>query len=211
MLDLLQHYGAIIDEILDNDDDHDALDLVDYEVNYQCANGIWLRSGATRCAIIDDDCDWIVKFDLEGNRENYCEREARIYRDAKYYGVQDILVPCVDLGFWRGRWHLYAYKKVEDSFCGFGSFSDEESEIANKYSSSPLGAKSKCVTVGLLRDWGKEKMERLNELCIDWDINDLHGGNVGYLGGKLVIIDYAGYLEERSSYDEGQSETYYGA
>lgn len=208
MLNLLQHYGTIIDEILDNDDDRDALELVDYEENYQCTNGVWLCSGATRCAIIDDSCDWIVKFDLDGNHEDYCEREARIYREAKNYDVQDMLVPCIDLGFWHGRWHLYAYKRVEDRFCGIGVFSDEESKIANKYSSSPLGEKSKSVTIGLLRDWGSEMMERLNELCINWRINDLHSGNVGYLDNKLVIIDYAGYLEDDYSSEEEQSGTY---
>lgn len=40
------------------------------------------------------------------------------------------------------------------------------------------------------------------EFMRDWEINDLHAGNWGYKGDKLVMVDYGGYgdIEERNLY-----------
>ena len=41
--------------------------------------------------------------------------------------------------------------------------------------------------------YGYEEFLRLNDFLEWYDINDLHSGNIGYINGKLVFIDYAGY------------------
>ena len=38
-----------------------------------------------------------------------------------------------------------------------------------------------------------EKADELFEFLNESDINDLHSGNIGYIGNRLVLIDYSGY------------------
>jgi hypothetical protein len=216
MREVLEHYGNIIDDILNNEEDRRIL-LDPYmflDEDYQCNNGAWLCAGATRCAIVDDDYDWIVKFNLNDEYKiDYCATEAKVYANADKYGVKDMLVPCIALGSWVCSegfvWKLYAYRRITRAYSSdiYSSFTPEENNIINRYESSPLIEKSKCVVVSLWREWGQEKMDKLNALCEDWDINDLHGRNIGYLEDRLVIFDYAGF-HGIDDYDYDESEAY---
>lgn len=81
-------------------------------------------------------------------------------------------------------------------------FSDEEERRAcdDENSESNIGmieyAKS---TWGILDE---DFLRDLIKFMRDWEINDLHAGNWGYKGNKLVMVDYGGYgdLEDRRLY-----------
>lgn len=46
--------------------------------------------------------------------------------------------------------------------------------------------------VDLFEDYGQEEIQSFNAVLEDFCINDLHEGNVGYLHGVPVILDFAG-------------------
>jgi hypothetical protein len=38
-----------------------------------------------------------------------------------------------------------------------------------------------------------DKFETFTDFLENADINDLHSGNIGYISGRVVLIDYSGY------------------
>ena len=38
-----------------------------------------------------------------------------------------------------------------------------------------------------------KRLDNFLDFCEENDINDIHTGNVGYINGRLVVIDYSGY------------------
>ena len=41
--------------------------------------------------------------------------------------------------------------------------------------------------------FGEEMMEKFAQFCFDWNIHDLHDGNIGYHGGVPCLVDYSSY------------------
>ena len=89
---------------------------------------------------------------------------------------------------------LYAYSKIDaddgDLYCD--ELSPEERNFCRN-TESPLTERSYKVGTEFLREYGKDLFMKLSQFCHDWEVNDLHSGNVGYLNGHVVILDYAGY------------------
>lgn len=88
---------------------------------------------------------------------------------------------------------LYAYERA-DHFnpCDY-DFSEESENIAEQRSASPLAQRSKFVGAVFIDDYGIEEFDRLSNFLKKNNINDLHCGNIGIIGSKSVIIDYAGF------------------
>jgi hypothetical protein len=49
-----------------------------------------------------------------------------------------------------------------------------------------------AIAAAFIADYGTEDYNRLTDFLYDWDINDIHLGNVGEINNRIVIIDYAG-------------------
>ena len=92
------------------------------------------------------------------------------------------------------RVKLYAYPRIDDDDGDFicNGLSPEENNFCRKHS-SPLTERSFKVGIEFLREYGEEVFYDLGDFCSEWHVNDLHTGNVGYLNGHVVILDYAGY------------------
>lgn len=58
---------------------------------------------------------------------------------------------------------------------------------------SPISDKYEEIGEEFVRLYGEEEYERLAQFCCEKGINDIHYGNIGYVGDRLVLIDYAGY------------------
>lgn len=58
---------------------------------------------------------------------------------------------------------------------------------------SPLRSRSNYVAIAFLREYGFEEYKRFSQFGLEWDMNDIHMGNIGRVDGKLVLIDFAGY------------------
>ena len=164
-------------------------------------DGITFESGVSKCAIVDKDYDYIVKFDTTGNE--YCQKEADVYATARTMGIECMFAECEYLGRLdlddNDYVYLYGYKKAKMTYRSRKIDANEEEELT-PYADSPLRERNDCIAADLLHDWGTELFEKLDWFCANNDINDLHNGNVGYVDGKLVLIDYSGF-EDSEDYD----------
>ena len=89
---------------------------------------------------------------------------------------------------------LYAYTRIDnEDFENCRSDVSNEERIFVKDTHSPLAERSFAVAAAFLHECGKEEFYSLSDFCSEYEINDLHRGNVGYLDGHIVILDYAGY------------------
>lgn len=234
---MYSHFARILDEAFENDTHFKlGFNCGDYEAmdeHYFCGHsGIHAAAGATRVAIIDNDYDWICKFDYsEDARGSACEREYERYLAAKKFGVEDMLAEVVYLGSYAREYmcpnttvweyeenedydevkytahiELYAYKKASFDFHIYGIYrnlSDEDKTLMDSRH-SPLCGRNEDVGALFLSRCGHTKYCRLSDFCRNFHINDLHGGNIGLIDGYPVIIDYAGYydVEDESSEDK---------
>jgi len=199
---------------------------------------IQVRAGATRFALIDPYYDWICKADYSTDaRGAVCARELSRYEAAKKFGVADLFTPVVYLGTYKREYvafdvepydydadkrseydthvccvefDLYGYKKAEmnvHTWHAYRNLSDDERNSVDVYN-SPLMERSSDVGAVFLRDYGLAKFNMLDEFCRVHHINDLHGGNIGILDGKIVLVDYAGYYNGGYSYEDDDSSKY---
>ena len=75
--------------------------------------GIWY--GATRGCIVDEMCDWVVKFVTKVDAaDNACEREVRNYVEAINKGLGCYFVECRFLGVYRKRIRFFKASELEE-------------------------------------------------------------------------------------------------
>ena len=99
---------------------------------------------------------------------------------------------------------LYAYRYAKDvNLWGLSSTEEERKFVRSHH--SPLTQRNENVGLRLLQDWGEETYKALEKFVEKFRINDLHGGNIGEVDGKVVLTDYAGYHDEE--YEEYESES----
>lgn len=90
------------------------------------------------------------------------------------------------------------YVEMYNHFQEKSHHTEEDSKKAQE-----LYEKSDGVSGGLPKGWmadvvnyfGDKIFSRLLEFLSTSDINDLHSGNVGYLNGAPVLVDYSGFYE----------------
>ena len=96
-------------------------------------------------------------------------------------------------------------EQVEDNYLALMVFNSVEREI-KKLEEEGIEKCKSCKEMARLWTWpGDTKhgywtkvgdnWDRLYDFLYDNDINDLHYGNVGYIDGSLVYIDFSGYRE----------------
>ena len=114
--EIFNHFSTIIDEMINNSlfwstywqrpyGFGDAIDGSDYD---EMPAHILVCSGATRTGIVDQDYDWVVKFDV--NDDAYgsaCEREEQIYSAAKSYALDRYFAEVVYLGTYTREINFY--------------------------------------------------------------------------------------------------------
>ena len=199
-MDIFEHYRRILDTLIDDEDWIEWLqypyegDIKQYNETIYCATGV------SRCALIDEEYDWIVKWDFQDYE--FCDKEEHLSARAKFYNVEDMIAPAIYIGSYINEekyisLQLYAYPRaISFSSYRYNYLSKEEEE---EISESPLAQRNELIAAAFIQDWGFDKFEALSEFCEDCDINDIHTGNVGIIRGKIVLIDYAGFHSSSSS------------
>lgn len=217
-------------------------DDISYEWRCDCDENVfdeldmWMSCGATRCCLgLNSDTEYVIKFQVDKDECDYCDREASISRDAEKCGFGDFFAksePLFDYTFtydnkdkmvkvYVMEWCYCDYDTVSDDsyryhyskFCEDNNldassddsrdlFSDEEERRASddENSESNFGMIEYAKST-----WGvidEQFIHDLIDFMRDWEINDLHAGNWGYKGNKLVMVDYGGYgdVAERHLY-----------
>lgn len=160
--------------------------------------GFDAKSGSSKvCFMHDDLCGWTIKVGFSSKLNcDYAAREYEMYCLAEGRGFGYYFPETIYLGEYGGRpFYLQELADCDEdqvSSAWYEKICDGYVEEGNDYDSD-------CVwdEVDALDDW--ERVELLfgdRELCQflwDNDINDLHEGNFGWIGDKIVIIDFSGW------------------
>jgi len=256
--EVFQHFSNLIDDMLDNSlffptyFQHPCMleDICGSIDDDAVPENLHIRFGISRGCIIDDDYDYVVKFDTGSDEfgDSLCEREVEIFRAAQAKRLDTYFASATFLGEYRRTinfydinkieacmyWEDYDVKHFDDEFMKhedkFGEIipitiviplfayeradrytyaclsGEEELEYKEKARAihSPLRGRHLQIAMEFVFRYGIEQYEKLSEFMYDYQINDLHYGNLGGIKGNLVIFDYAGYHSEYSDeeYDE---------
>lgn len=224
-IEVFEHYRPILDKLF-------KFDMFNILFEEEClgedlqeiCDGVFICAGAHRCAVIDDNYDYIIKFCYNENCAD-CRREQEIYNNSgefsslfaeccfagKYekdvsYFYPDELEMGYKISYCTQTNHslegklmdrhysisIYAYPKANFEQCD--EFSHRTlRKIRKKYATSPLAEYSVEIAAIFKSAVGAAKMKKFSLFLKTNRINDIHEGNVGYINGKPVIIDYAGF------------------
>ena len=165
------------------------------------ADSIVLESGATKAVIIDEDYDYVLKIPfLMESGQNYCQIELENYVNAKQDNLEAYFAETFYLGEYEGA-QCYASKKADcDDIEGRvsdeirESYPDMSDEDFNSYIGDCWGEE---IVEEAMKNCAGDNWGRLYDFLYDNGINDLHYGNIGYIDGSLVYIDFSGYREQQ--------------
>jgi hypothetical protein len=162
--------------------------------------------GATKGCFIFKN--FVLKFNLEdgdSRRIDDCVgRELEIYNKAKEKGLEKILVPTYP--FYTNCYGITFIKQQKIS-CSIDSQSGKKrKENVNKCKNVSNKAiykvrrgfyKRTCSNsqwlARAIQIYGKNFMKDFEQFTHEYQINDLHYGNIGYIGKLPVILDFSGY------------------
>lgn len=166
--------------------------------------GAKLQSGATRWAFVFEKHQTVIKFPkYDEIDEDYCELELENYNHAKEYRVEKCLLPIEYIGTTASGIPIYIqpmyttsqdrldynlHKKWEKK-CGCL----HHSPVVRKVKDGCLYSPPNLWVERAIQIYGKAFMKSFQAWSRKHEVNDLHSGNVGYLGKQPIIIDYAGY------------------
>lgn len=164
--------------------------------------GCKFANGATRMTLIFPELGKVIKFPYGAH--DYCALEVKSYESAVEFRVEKLLLPIEKVGVSRGGIPLYIQPMYELAVCEMGNM--DNVRIRRLTSKTINYENIKRIERGCYyipqREWivratqlyGKKFMRAFEEWTRKFKVNDLHGGNVGYLKGyRPVLIDYAGY------------------
>lgn len=166
--------------------------------------GAKLRNGATRWAFVFEKHQTVIKFPKYNETdEDYCELELENYNHAKEYRVERCLLPIEYIGTTASGIPIYIqpmYTTSQDQLdynivkkwerkCE----SLRRSPIIRKVKNGCLYSPPSLWVTRAVQIYGKAFMKSFQVWSRKYGVNDLHSGNVGYLGKQPIIIDYAGY------------------
>lgn len=143
----------------------------------------------------DSECDSDIFHENEENVD-YCEIEYKVYQEAKRRHLEEFFAETVKVSD-----HVYAQEAYDDSFDDWTN-----DELENTKFSEEIYSKFHClhnrVRTALRVFLGQHSFDKVLELqdfLEEFDINDLHSGNLGWFNGVLKLVDYSGYGSETSN------------
>lgn len=181
-------YGNVCYGDYDND--------YDFEISTE-TRLIHISCGATKCVI--EGNGWVYKMPFTDGCYNYCEKEVEIYEKAIEASVEEFFAPCYFLKkIDNFEVYIMKYAEVdydslmEDLYARLSGEGMSENEAEN----TAQWADENAEFVEYLFPYYAEDNDTFeNLLCFlsEEDINDLHSGNMGYINGNVVLIDYSGF------------------
>lgn len=169
--------------------------------------------GATKICLVPYDGDFVFKINIIDNDGiDYCEYEANNYQEAvragkgKYFLETKYFKTLNECGI---CFAIYIQSKIEEisSVIDQDELADDElvEELLAKsswYDSPAAEDMSPTWANNFIKEYGETEFNELLDFCDQCHINDLHSGNIGYVGGRPVIFDYAGYGDYMTSWED---------
>lgn len=166
------------------------------------AHSLKFAHGMTRGVLYLPEWEYVIKIGLPLNT-NYNKQEAENFALAKKFRVEKVLLETTYLTTIQG---IEVYKQPKYSFClaeaprEFLKQLDKKSQcLAEKNIVCKICDKcyyddiSVAWVAHALQLYGKKFMYSFEKWTREAQVNDLHNGNVGWLDGKPILLDYAGY------------------
>lgn len=230
--EVFQHYSNIIDNLINTSDFYKIYFQEPYSLDddIQITDTLSLNCGISRGCLVDSTYDYVVKFQLNNDECECCDKEIAIYDDAVGYGIEKCFVRPIFIGTYRKtfnsylladvveemNWYceedfysqfdivkdnhkkqsvsisinLFAYPRVETNI-SLDSYSIDDEHYAQN-STSPLKEYNLAIAAEFIGEYGEELYNVLTNFLYDWNVNDIHYGNIGRYCGHICIIDYAG-------------------
>lgn len=180
-------------------------------------NGQWIEGYNSYSSYNDDtyssnyDRDGVGFWEFEGaafegsmSDWDYCEREAWIYNLAIGSHIEDMFAGT----FWAADVKSYpvyvseraaeiyrseAWKYIYPDGEIYREFLEEFVERTYKGSYYEIPSIDFTFAGYMLYYYGEEKFKAFIKFANDYNINDLHSGNIGFIGDRPVLIDYSGF------------------
>jgi hypothetical protein len=174
--------------------------------------GLWFGTGATKFVIGVCDYDFVLKFTMCGY--DYCEREVDIYNAALEEGFEKAFAWAgylFDYDFGDVTVSMYAMERcdcddcqISDDICEFeyreycttNGLIDNSENREKFYCERDYDAHDETVMDWACEHWGIERCTNKRtvvDFMREMYINDIHCGNWGWSGNRLVLVDYSGY------------------
>ena len=180
--------------------------------------------GSTKGVLVPDDCDYVIKIPFTGIRRKkeepyksfsingfneYCELEQFIYYSALVNGLSKFFAKTIKIGE-VGNFSIYVQEKASADTWDWSDWTKKNVSSSKRIKSMVSKKevkntkkickknKVKCFNAPfmalVLKENGKETMLKLGRF-VNECVNDVHMGNLGFIGKKPVIIDYSGFYE----------------
>lgn len=188
--------------------DNTYKELEDYFYQYLSDQKYVIFCGVTKFVIVPKYINFVVKIPFfDANGIDHCKLEANNSFQIEEAELDEYIAKSC---FYKeyNRIPFYVQEKAECDYC---SIDDEMAEIY--YSSYEeefdeygdfldyfynLSDKEKIFPY-MSYYWGSAVYKMMN-LIDSLQINDLHSGNVGFINGNLVLIDYSGYHTDSQNF-----------
>lgn len=172
--------------------------------------------GASRIAIWDEDyCDYVVKIALDEKYEKFCQHEVEVYEAAIKEGLADTFAWCMcyaepqydDEGEYEVP-GIYVMEYVDcnedvnsdeiwkygySQYCKERGLDSSSYDYADDYDEWNWREDDELVLEYVESQMNDEERRLFNVFMMKWWISDIHNQNIGHIGNRIVILDYAGW------------------
>lgn len=195
-------------------DDLTAKAWTDYRKDIDCLNGvskivlvfkdIALKTTVSGEIFWDDEIGGYDEDNPIYIETDYCKIEAEIYQEAVARGIEEFFAEVreVERGVYAQERCRQTLSETIDNFAEKYAGYECEEWIRNRFSSR--------VPVEALQYWlctkSIFKIDKLMNFLFEYDINDLHRGNIGWFGDEIKLFDYSGYRSTTSKILEEKKE-----
>lgn len=158
-----------------------------------------INYGATKLVIMSSEANnWVFKIPFKRCKCNYCQMEVDIYEMARKENIEEFFAPCYFLEKYDNV-DIYVMERADLSY------NNLYSDLYDRLSSEGHSNEEVEDIIAEVEDesgyveWlfpyymDYDKFEIFTDFLENANINDLHSGNIGYIGGRVVLIDYSGY------------------
>ena len=177
------------------DDDDIDTDYLNQEFGWFCEKyDCRFATGVSRISIIFNNEEYIIKYDKSLTKDSF-KLEEYYYAQAAGKGLEKFLVPIETYYTDSGIEYGVQEKAMVFSFDALNSFSAETNKSYERIDNMvPILSvfSSEDIFMVFIQYYGEDLAEKFCSFCYNFGINDIHGGNYGYLNGAPVIFDYTG-------------------
>ena len=159
---------------------------------------VYIAGGASKVAFWTDESDSVFKIGFNKLRRDYCGLEAAHFAEAKELGLEEFFA-ATEFVMYYNSVKVYVAERAEVSLERLSSDLYEKLEsdgMAEDQIRDTIDEADSCCE---FMEWllpyysDEDRVSKLFDFLNEADINDLHSGNIGYIGNRLVLIDYSGY------------------